>query len=381
MTAKILHVSDSLIGEVGDSSASATDAPVGGIGSAVDRARELAVDVVVHTGNLFQQADPDQAVLDAVDDRLDDLASDGIPFFVVEGRRESYGDGTATDRLCARAVVEKLGATPTLVGDLALYGVDHADDEATLLDRLDALEPADAYAYNVVCLNQRVWPPLWEETADVSAYDVMETTDVHVNEVLAGGVDEASVWESDEFPYRVSYAGSTNPRALDGGELARGTLLDADADGASHEQVPLVTTGVDAEIAHLRRALDFDRSDLEGVETERLADLYGLAARAKSAFDDRRQELRDELLDRVETDRRVDGHYASVTRGTRRRRTPKEEGTVFETVEQAGIDRDEVVSLDASALRDLADEGRIDEAAVFDVEGSAYVRVGDVTLE
>jgi hypothetical protein len=283
--------------------------------------------------------------------------------------------------LSAHAAVEKLGATPTLVDEVALYGVDHAEDEQTVLDRLDALEPADAYAYNVVCLNQRVWPPLWQETADVSAFDVMEATDVHVNEVLAGGFEEAGVWESDDFPYRVSYAGPTNPRALDGGELARARLLDADADGASHDQVPLVTSDVDEEITHLRRALDFDPSDPEDVETERLADLYGLAARAKSVFDGRRRELRDELLDRVETDRRVDGRYASVDRGTRHRRTTKDESTVLETVERAGIDREEVLALDTPTLRDLVDEGQIEEEAVFDVEGQAYVRVSDVTLE
>lgn len=381
MAAKILHVSDSLVGGSRDPDGSASDAPVGGIGAAVERALELDVDVVVHTGNLFQRSSPDRATLDRVTDRLDDLASDGVPFFVVEGRREAHGDGDATDRLCTHAAVERLDATPTLVDDVALYGVDHTGDEATLLDRLAALEPAEAYSYNVVCVNQRIWPPLRQETADVSAYDVMETTDVHVNEVLAGGFDGARVWESDDYPYRVSYAGSTNPRALDGGELARATFLDADADGASHEQLPLVTSDVDEEIAHLRRALDFDPADVEGVETERLADLYGLAARAKSVFDQRRTELRDELLDRVETDRRVDGRYASVQRGTRRRRTAKDEPTVFETVERAGIDRDEVVALDTSALRDLVDEGRIEEKAVFDVEGQAYVRVGDVTLE
>jgi len=381
MAAKILHVSDSLVGGSRDPDGSAGDAPVGGVGSAVDRALELDVDVVVHTGNLFQRPSPDQAVLDRVHDRLDDLAAEAVPFFVVEGRREARGDGDATDRLCAHAAVERLDATPTLVDEVALYGVDHAEDEQTLLDRLEALEPADAYAYNVVCLNQRVWPPLWQETADVSAYDVMETTDVHLNEVLAGGFEEARVWESDDFPYRVSYAGPTNPRALDGGELARGTLLEANAGGASHEQVPLVTSDVDEEIEHLRRALDFDPGDVEDVETERLADLYGLAARAKSVFDDRRQELRDELLDRVETDRRVDGRYASVDRGTRRRRNARDEATVFETVEAAGIDREEVLSLDTSTLRDLVDEGEIAEEAVFDVEGQPYVRVGDVTLE
>jgi len=381
MTATILHVSDSLVGGSRDPDASPNDAPVGGLGSVVDRALELDVDVVVHTGNLFQHSSPDQAVLDRVNGRLDDLAAEAVPLFVVEGRREARGDGDATDRLCTHAAVERLDATPTQVDEVALYGVDHAEDEQTLLDRLDALEPADAYAYNVVCLNQRVWPPLWQETADVSAYDVMETTEVHLNEVLAGGFEEARVWESDDFPYRVSYPGPTNPRALDGGALARGTLLEANAGGADHEQIPLVTSDVDEEVEHLRRALDFDPGDVEDVETERLADLYGLAARARSVFDDRREELRDELLDRVETDRRVDGRYASVTRGTRRRRTAKAAESVFETVERAGIDRDEVVALDTSTLRDLVDEGEIEEEAVFDVEGEAYVRVSDVTLE
>jgi len=144
--------------------------------------------------------------------------------------------------------------------------------------------------------------------------------------------------------------------------------------------VTLATSEVDEEIAQLRRALTFEPSDVENADVETLADLYGLAARAKSVFDERRKELRDELVEPVEEDRRVEGRYASVDRNTRRSRNAKAADVVYETAENAGLDRDEVTTVDTSALRDLVDQGEIDEGAVFDVKRRPYVRVGDVDL-
>lgn len=400
MVETLLHVSDSLAAADGRSGDGGVD--LGGLANVVRQATARDVDAVVHTGNLFRRPDPRPDAVEAVRAELAELGDAGIPCFVVAGDRESRGDDDAIARLRDGGAVRELSEAPTTIGEVALFGVDHVDSGTALLDRLRALEPADDFSYNVVCVNQRIWPPLPESDAHASAFDLVEATDVYVDEVLAGGHESPRVWESDDFDYRVTYSGSTRPEAGDAGEAAVGTLVRAGTDEHGHERIPLTgershgrtspaderdhegippaDPGVTDELEQLREALDFRPADLEDVDAETLADLYGLAARAKRVFEDRRSELRDELLERVDGDRRIQGEYASVDRTTQRRRTVKPEPEVLDAVRRAGIDREAVLTPDASALRDLADEGEIDETAVFDVERRPYVRVGDTTL-
>lgn len=378
MVETLLHVSDSLV--AGDEAASTDENGVDGVANVVRRATRRSVDAVVHSGNLFHDAEPDPDVVDAVQTELEVLDDAGIPLFTVVGSRESGGESDARRDVWRSDAVQTLSEQPTTLGEVTLFGIDHVDSETALLERLRALEPADGFSYNVVCVDQRIWPPLPKSDADVSAFDVLEATDVFVDEVLAGGCESRRVWESDDFDYRVTYSGPADPARGDAGEPAVATLVRAATDEHSHERVPLGDTGVGSELEHLQTVLEYQPADVEDADVETLADLYGLAARAKRVFEDRRTDLRDELLDRVDDDRRIQGEYATVNRTTQRRRTAKPEPDVLETVQRAGIDRDEVLALDTSTLRDVCEEGRVEEEAVFDVERRSYVRVSDTFL-
>jgi hypothetical protein len=374
MARTILHCSDSLAFATESDGESAVD--LGSLDVVVRRAVDRDVDAVVHTGNLFRSPAPDERTVEAIREQLAPLAEESIPFYLVAGTRGSTGSGDALEGLRDGETVRRLSNAPTTIGDVTLYGIDHVESEQALREALDRLEPAESYTYNVVALHQRIWPPLAQSDAEISAFDAMEATDVFVDEILAGGADEPGDWEHEDFDYRVSYAGSTNPDVREDGPPTA-ILLTAGADEHEHREIPLTRTTAADEIDHLRAALDHEPADLGGADLETLADLYGLAARASDHFDDRRREIREEILDRVHQDTQIRGEYATVTRTTSRRRVPKDERAVFEALRRAGVNPYDVLELDSSALRELSESGAIEDEDVFDREERTYVRVSD----
>jgi len=91
---------------------------------------------------------------------------------------------------------------------------------------------------------------------------------------------------------------------------------------------------------------------LEDVETEMLIDLYTLLSDVQRGSDDLRKEIADTLLDRLHHDRPVSGSYGSVQRTARTNRSLKDDDEVVDTLESAGIDRDQVVSVDRGKVDD-----------------------------
>ncbi|GAB3682448.1 hypothetical protein GCM10028857_08320 [Salinarchaeum chitinilyticum] len=379
MAETLLHVSDSMAFASRSSNDGAVD--LGGLPVVARRAIDRDVDAVVHTGNLFRSPAPADETVEAVHRTFAQLDDAGIPVFVLRGAREATSDGDAIERLREDPGVHAPGAKPTAIGDVTLYGIDHVESEQELRRALDALEPAEGYTHNVVAVNQRIWPPLANDDADISAFDAMEATDVFVDEIFAGGTDEPASWAHDDFDYRVSYAGSTNPEHRGDDAVPTATLITAGTDEHDHERVPLTRTAVSDEIEALRAALDHEPSDLGNADLATLADLYGLTARAKELFDDRRQEIREALLDRVHEDTRIQGEYATVNRTTSQRRVTKSEREVFDALRQVGVHPLDVLELDSSALRALSEAGTIEDEAIFDREERTYVRVSETDVE
>jgi len=378
MVPTLLHVSDTLA--FAPDSPDTPEVDPGGLGTVVRRAIDRDVDAVVHTGNLFRSPEPRSRTIDAVRAALADLRDAGIPCYLVAGTNETTGDGAAIADLREDDLARDIGASPVRIDDLALYGVDHAESGEAFRRDLAALEPTEAYTYNVVACHQRIWPPLDSSGADSSAFDAMEATDVFVDDLLAGGSVEPLAWTNDEFGLRVTYAGSTNPGNREDGAVATGTLIVASTDEDRHERIPLTATSPAEEVEQLRAALDHEPADLESADIETLADCYGLAARARELFDERRRELREELLGRVHEDARIQGQYAAITRTTARRRVTKPDREVFDALRQAGVNPYEVLELDTSALRALSEAGRIADDDVFDREERIYVRVSETEL-
>ncbi|MFC6875372.1 hypothetical protein [Halobellus marinus] len=124
-----------------------------------------------------------------------------------------------------------------------------------------------------------------------------------------------------------------------------------------------------------------DPTDLDGMETPALVNLYTLLSDVQRNANDLRQEVRSVLLDRLHHDQPVSGQYGSVQRTTRRNRSLKDDAEVLDVLEEAGIGRERVTSVDASKVDDTLEVTELSETDVYEIDESEYVRKADVDEE
>jgi len=154
---------------------------------------------------------------------------------------------------------------------------------------------------------------------------------------------------------------------------ARGDTGDADEERAE----PDVAVYSDALL--LIDALErHDVTALENVETPGLVNLYTLLSDVQRNANDLRQDVRSVLLDRLHHDQPVSGQFGSVQRTSRRNRSLKDDETVLSLLEDAGIERERVTTVDDSKVDDALEVTQLSESDVYDVEQSEYVRKADV---
>ena len=119
-------------------------------------------------------------------------------------------------------------------------------------------------------------------------------------------------------------------------------------------------------------------TDLPELETNALVNLYTLLSDVQRDANDFRQEVADVLLARLHHDRPVSGQYGSVQRTSRRNRSLKDDDEVLERLENAGIDRERVLSVDRSKVDEALEVTILSESDVYDIEESEYVRKAEV---
>ena len=124
-----------------------------------------------------------------------------------------------------------------------------------------------------------------------------------------------------------------------------------------------------------------DPTDLADVETATLVDLYTLCSDVQRNADELRQEIRSVLLNRLSHDQPVAGQFGSVQRTRRRNRTLKDDEDVIATLEDAGIDRERLLSVDADKVDDALDVTDVSEEDVYEIDERDYVRKADVDDE
>ena len=117
---------------------------------------------------------------------------------------------------------------------------------------------------------------------------------------------------------------------------------------------------------------------LEGLETPALVNIYTLLSDVQRNANELRQDVRSVLLDRLHHDQPVTGQYGSVQRTSRRNRSLKDEEEVIEKLEDAGIDRERVTSVDSSKVDEALEVVEVAESEVYDIDESEYVRKADV---
>jgi exonuclease SbcD len=85
---------------------------------------EADVDAVVHAGDLFDDRRPALSDVMGALSVLRTLDDAGIPFYGVVGNHESKRDSQWLDLFERMGVATRLGSSPALVGEVALYGLD-----------------------------------------------------------------------------------------------------------------------------------------------------------------------------------------------------------------------------------------------------------------
>jgi hypothetical protein len=123
-----------------------------------------------------------------------------------------------------------------------------------------------------------------------------------------------------------------------------------------------------------RREMD----DLTELDTDALVNLYTLLSDVQRSSNDLRTEIADVLLGRLHHDRPVSGQFGSVQRTERRNRELKDEETVLNALEAAGVDREQVTSVDRSKVDDALDVTDISPADVYETDTTEYVRKAEV---
>jgi hypothetical protein len=124
-----------------------------------------------------------------------------------------------------------------------------------------------------------------------------------------------------------------------------------------------------------------DLSSLKALDTPALINLYTLLSDIQRDANDLRQEVSDVLLNRLHHNQPVHGQFGSVQRTTRRNRDLKDDDEVLATLENAGVDRERVLSVDRDKVDDALDVTDLSESDVYDIEETEYVRKAEVDEE
>lgn len=125
----------------------------------------------------------------------------------------------------------------------------------------------------------------------------------------------------------------------------------------------------------------YDVSELEDLETTSLINLYTLLSDVQRDADDLRGDVADVLLDRVHHDQPVHGQFGSVQRIGRTYRSLREEDEVLETLEDAGIPRERVTSVDSAKVDEALEVTEVAPSDVYEIEEREYVRKAEVDEE
>ena len=189
----------------------------------IDDAIDDDIDAVVHAGDLFHDRQPALGDLLGTIRLLRRLRDAEIPFLAVVGNHESTRSGQWLDLFADLDLAERLGSEPRIVGDTALYGLDHIPKSRR--SELDyAFEPHDADRAALVA--HGLFTPFAH--ADWETETVLAESSVDFDAVLLGDNHEPGTETVDGT--WVTYCGSTE-RASAAEETARGYNLVTFHDG------------------------------------------------------------------------------------------------------------------------------------------------------
>ncbi len=177
---------------------------------AVDRILELRPDVVVHSGDLFDQVRPQNRAIDRAMRQLLRLSEAGIETVVISGNhstprlKETGSIFRVFEHLSGIHPLHEPGAKTLVHGDLTISAIPHSAS-SPLKSVVEAVKPSTATKYNVLTIHAGVTGP--------QTYRMDEFNEQTVPlETLSDGWDYVALGHYHEFRElreRVCYSGST----------------------------------------------------------------------------------------------------------------------------------------------------------------------------
>ncbi|ELZ41456.1 DNA double-strand break repair protein mre11 [Halorubrum californiense DSM 19288] len=202
-------------------------------------------------------------------DALKPLEEHGIPFYGIVGNHERKNDEQWLDLLRRTSAAARLGKEPTMVGEVALYGIDAVRPSVWDNIDLELEEPPAEAAWTILCMHELLTPLVHGMGRVYPASEVIDRAGIELNGLALGDLHQpaSSVVDGTD----VWYASATERGGKDQEETGVVQLLDIDNSGIHRRQIELetrpfevfeITFGEDDGATHARDVLE--RHDLEG---------------------------------------------------------------------------------------------------------------------
>lgn len=215
---RLAHISDTHLGNRQYGSDIRKQDYLDAFEESVDRCVELDVHAVIHTGDLFDDPNPDIDTLDETIRILEKLEDEDIHFYGIVGNHERKRSGQWMDLIGRLSNTHRLSTQPTYIenddGDsIVLYGFDAIRKNQWSTTDFTVNPPSDEYADapQVVCFHELFTPPLEEITADYDLEPVVEELNVTPSLVALGDNHEPkeATFTVDDTDVTAYYPGST----------------------------------------------------------------------------------------------------------------------------------------------------------------------------
>lgn len=236
---RLLHVSDTHLGKRQYGSNIRRQDFADAFERAIQIAIDRDVDAVIHTGDLFDDPTPSlETIVDAAD-VINSLEDNGIPFYGIVGNHERKNDEQWLDLLRRTSAASRLDRECTLVGDVALYGIDAVRPSVWESTDFELEEPPSDASHSILCMHELLSPMVSGMGRVYNASDVLDRVNIDLDGLALGDLHEpqsASIKDTD-----VWYASATERGGKDQEETGIVQLIEADDAGITRHQIEIDT--------------------------------------------------------------------------------------------------------------------------------------------
>ncbi|MFA9427343.1 metallophosphoesterase [Natronorubrum sp. A-ect3] len=266
---RLLHISDTHLGNRQYGSDIRREDFADAFERAIDVAVERDADAVIHTGDLFDDPVPSLETIVRAADVIKSLEENDIPFYGIVGNHERKNDEQWLDLLRRTSTASRLGKQPTLVGNVALYGIDAV--RPSIWDSVDfgLEEPPEEAAWTILCMHELLSPMVSGKGRVYPTSEVLDRVDIDVDGLALGDLHQPESTKVNGTD--VWYASATERGGKDQEETGVVQLIDVDNGGITRRQIEIDTRpfavltinfGEHDGAPHARNVID--RHDLDG---------------------------------------------------------------------------------------------------------------------